>query len=56
MIFYEKDGNPEPNVRMERVIKIVLIHDGAESCPAGFLAHPVVVRPQDGASKISSVS
>jgi len=40
-------GDPEPDVRIESVIKVVLILDGTERCTVGFLPRHVATRPNE---------
>ncbi len=48
-IVYEAPGDPEPDVRIEPVIKVVLILDGTERCHVGFLPRHVAARPREAA-------
>ncbi len=43
---YGDTNDPEPDYRCETVIKVVIIHDGTESCHVDFLPQHVVGRPQ----------
>jgi hypothetical protein len=42
-------GDPEPDVRIEPVNKVVLILDGTERCTIGFLPRHVAARPPEAA-------
>ncbi len=39
--------NPEPDYRYEMIVKVVLIYDGTESCPVGFLPLNLVEKPEE---------
>jgi len=43
-IVYNTPADPEPDVRIEPVIKVVLILDGTEQCHVGFLPRHVAAR------------
>jgi hypothetical protein len=36
-VIYNEEGDPEPDARLETVIKTVIIFDGAEACTVEFL-------------------
>ena len=46
-IIYQVPGDPEPDARIETVIKAVLVLDGTELCTIGNLPRHVVARPQE---------
>ena len=46
-IIYRVPGDPEPDARIETVIKAVLVLDGTELCTIGYLPRHVVARPQE---------
>jgi hypothetical protein len=48
-ILYQVPGDPEPNARIETVIKAVLVLDGAKLCSIGFLPRQVAARPEEPA-------
>jgi len=43
-IVYNTPADPEPDVRIKPVIKVVLILDGTERCHVGFLPRHVAAR------------
>jgi hypothetical protein len=48
-VVYQVPGDPEPDARIETVIKAVLVLDGAEHCTIGFLPRHVAARPEEAA-------
>ena len=46
-IVFRTPGDPEPDVSIEPVIKVVLILDGTEQCTVGFLPRHVAARPRE---------
>ncbi len=48
-VLYQVPGDPEPDVRIETVIKAVLVLDGTELCTIGFLPRHVAARPEEAA-------
>jgi len=42
---YHTPGDPKPDVRIEPVIKVILLLDDTEQCTAGFLPRHVTARP-----------
>ena len=48
-VVYETPGDPEPDARVETVIKAVLVLHGTELCTVGFLPRHVAARPQEAA-------
>lgn len=46
-VVYQTPGDPEPDERMETVIKAVVVLDGAELCTVGFLPRNVAARPHE---------
>jgi hypothetical protein len=48
-VVYQVPGDPEPDARIETVIKAVLVLDGTERCTIGFLPRHVAARPEEAA-------
>jgi hypothetical protein len=48
-VAYQIPGDPEPDARIETVIKAVLVLDGTERCTIGFLPRHVATRPEEAA-------
>jgi hypothetical protein len=48
-VLYQVPGVPEPDARIETVIKAVLVLDGTELCTIGFLPRHVAARPEEAA-------
>jgi len=48
-VVYQVQGDPEPDARIETVIKAVLVLDGTERCTIGFLPRHVAARPEEAA-------
>jgi hypothetical protein len=48
-VVYETPGDPEPDARVETIIKAVLVLDSTEFCTVGFLPREVAARPQEAA-------
>jgi hypothetical protein len=48
-VLYQVPGDPEPDARIETVIKAVLVFDGTELCTIGFLPRHVAARPEEAA-------
>jgi hypothetical protein len=48
-ILYQAPRDPEPNTRIETMIKAVLILDGTELCTIRFLPRHVATRPEEAA-------
>jgi hypothetical protein len=44
-ILYQVPGDPDPDARIETVIKAVLVLDGTELCTIGYLPRHVAARP-----------
>jgi hypothetical protein len=49
-ILYQVTGDPEPDAKIETVIKVVLILDGTKLCTNGFLPRHMAARPEEAAS------
>jgi hypothetical protein len=48
-VVYQVPGDPEPDTRIETMIKAVLVLDGTERCTIGFLPRHVAARPEEAA-------
>ena len=48
-IIHQVPRDPEPDARIETVIKAVLVLDGTELCTVGFLPRYVAARPEETA-------
>jgi hypothetical protein len=48
-VVYQVQGDPDPDARIETVIKAVLVLDGTERCTIGFLPRHVAARPEEAA-------
>jgi hypothetical protein len=48
-ILYQVPRDPEPDARIETMIKAVLVLDGTELCTIGFLPRHVATRPEEAA-------
>jgi hypothetical protein len=46
---YQVPGDPEPDARIETVVKAVLVLDGTELCTIGYLPRHVAARPEEAA-------
>jgi hypothetical protein len=46
-IYQQLPGDPQPDARIETVIKAVLVLDGTELCTIGYLPRHVAARPQE---------
>jgi hypothetical protein len=46
-ILYQVPGDPDPDARIETVIKAVLVLDGTELCTIGYLPRHVAARPEE---------
>jgi hypothetical protein len=48
-VINEQECDPEPDAKLETVVKAVVIHDGAEAYTLGFLPCHVACQPQEAA-------
>jgi hypothetical protein len=48
-VINEQECDPEPDAKLETVVKAVVIHDGDEACTLGFLPCHVACQPQEAA-------